>query len=43
MFWDHTDDATYLSWFTEAGLIPQWNRFVPEGESGHTLVLAQRQ
>ena len=43
MFWDHTDDATYLSWFTEAGLIPQWHRFLPERESGHTLVLAQRQ
>jgi SAM-dependent methyltransferase len=43
MFWDHADDVTYLSWFTEAGLIPRWHRFIPEGDSGHTLVLAQRQ
>ena len=43
MFWDHTDAATYLAWFTEVGLLPQWHRFIPEGSSGHTLMLAQRQ
>lgn len=41
MFWDHADRATYLTWFTEAGLRPVWDRFVPEGNVGHTLVLAQ--
>jgi len=41
MFWDHVDTATYLDWFTEAGLIPVWHRFVPEGDAGHTLILAR--
>jgi SAM-dependent methyltransferase len=41
MFWDHADRDTYLVWLTEAGLVPLWHRFVPEGSGGHTLVLAQ--
>jgi len=41
MFWDHADRDTYLTWLTEAGLVPLWDRFVPEGNVGHTLVLAQ--
>jgi SAM-dependent methyltransferase len=41
MFWDHADRETYLAWLTEAGLAPLWDRFVPEGNVGHTLVLAQ--
>ena len=41
MFWDHADRKTYLAWLTEAGLAPLWDRFVPEGNVGHTLVLAQ--
>ena len=41
MFWDHADRATYLVWLTEAGLVPLWHRFVPEGRVGHTLVMAQ--
>lgn len=41
MFWDHADAATYLGWLREAGLAPIWDRFVPEGDSGHTLVLAE--
>ena len=41
MFWDHADRETYLAWLTEAGLVPLWDRFVPEGNVGHTLVLAQ--
>ena len=41
MFWDHADRETYLAWLTEAGLTPLWDRFVPEGSVGHTLVLAQ--
>lgn len=43
MFWDHPDTTTYLSWLDEAGLEPLWHRFIPEGTSGHTLVLAQRE
>jgi hypothetical protein len=41
MFWDHADTATYLEWFARADLQPVWDRFVPEGDHGHTLVLAQ--
>lgn len=40
MFWDHADTAAYLRWFSEAGLAPRWQRFVPEGNTGHTLILA---
>jgi hypothetical protein len=42
MFWDHADTGTYLRWLTAAGLRPIWDRYIPEGDSGHTLVLAQR-
>jgi len=41
MFWEHAGTDSYLGWLAEAGLCPRWHRFVPEGESGHTLVLAQ--
>jgi cyclopropane fatty-acyl-phospholipid synthase-like methyltransferase len=41
MFWDHADTATYLQWLTSAGLAPVWHRYVPEGDSGHTLILAR--
>jgi len=42
MFWEHADAASYLSWFISAGLIPQWDRFIPEVNVGHTLVLARK-
>ncbi len=41
MFWDHADAGTTLGWLADAGLTPRWHRYVPEGSSGHTLVLAQ--
>jgi len=41
MFWDHADTVTYLRWLQTARLTPIWNRYIPEGNSGHTLVLAQ--
>lgn len=41
MFWDHADTATYLRWLQAARLTPIWNRYIPDGNSGHTLVLAQ--
>ena len=41
MFWDHADTATYLRWLQAARLTPIWNRYIPEGNSGHTLVLAE--
>jgi SAM-dependent methyltransferase len=41
MFWDHAGTDSYLDWFRAARLTPLWDRFVPEGPAGHTLVLAQ--
>jgi SAM-dependent methyltransferase len=41
MFWDHADTPTYLHWLQAARLTPIWNRHIPEGNSGHTLVLAK--
>jgi len=40
MFWDHADASTYLRWFEATRLEPVWHRYIPEGSSGHTLVLA---
>jgi len=42
MFWDHADASTYLTWLRALGFDVLWDRFVPEGEVGHTLVLARR-
>jgi cyclopropane fatty-acyl-phospholipid synthase-like methyltransferase len=42
MFWDHADEDTYLAWFRHDGLEVLWHRYIPEGEGGHTLVLARR-
>jgi ubiquinone/menaquinone biosynthesis C-methylase UbiE len=42
MCWSHADEATNVHWIEEAGLHVHWTRFVPEGDSGHTLVLAQK-
>ena len=42
MAWSHADEATNVRWLQEAGLHVHWTRFVPEGGSGHTLVLAQK-
>jgi SAM-dependent methyltransferase len=41
MFWDHADTGTYLRWLAAARLTPVWDRFVPEGDSGHSLILAR--
>jgi cyclopropane fatty-acyl-phospholipid synthase-like methyltransferase len=41
MFWDIADTATYLRWLTAARLEPLWHRYVPEGDSGHSLILAR--
>jgi SAM-dependent methyltransferase len=41
MFWDHADTGTYLRWFEAARLTPLWRRYIPEGDSGHALILTQ--
>ena len=43
MYWSHADRATYECWLQKAGFSVIWARFVPEGDGGHTLLLARRQ
>ncbi len=42
MAWSHADEATNVRWIEEAGFRVEWTRFVPEGDVGHTLVLARK-
>ena len=42
MAWSHADEATNLRWLKDVGLHVHWTRFAPEGDRGHTLVLAQK-
>jgi SAM-dependent methyltransferase len=42
MFWDQAAEGTYLDWLREDGFDILWRRYVPEGSSGHVLVLARR-
>ena len=42
MCWSHADEATNVRWIEQAGLHVHWTEFVPEGDSGHTLVFAQK-
>jgi SAM-dependent methyltransferase len=41
MYWSHADRQTYLTWLKEGGFEVLWTRFIPEGDSGHTLLLAK--
>jgi SAM-dependent methyltransferase len=40
MWWSHADAATYRRWFTGAGFTIDEDEFVPEGDSGHQLLVA---
>jgi cyclopropane fatty-acyl-phospholipid synthase-like methyltransferase len=42
MYWSHADRETYLAWVRDAGFEVLWTRFIPEGDSGHTLLLAKK-
>jgi SAM-dependent methyltransferase len=42
MYWSHADKATYERWCMSQGFRLCWMRFIPEGNSGHTLLLAQK-
>jgi ubiquinone/menaquinone biosynthesis C-methylase UbiE len=42
MYWSHADTLTYQEWLVEQGFVVCWTRFVPEGNGGHSLFLAQR-
>ncbi len=42
MYWSHTDAGSYQHWLEAQGFRIAWTRFVPEGQGGHTLMLAQK-
>lgn len=42
MRWSHEGEETYVQWISETGLQILWTRFIPEGDSGHTLVFARK-
>jgi SAM-dependent methyltransferase len=42
MYWSHADEGTYLAWLRDTGFELQWREFIPEGDDGHVLLLAQR-
>ncbi len=42
MWWSHADTATYRRWLADVGLVIERERFVPEGQGGHQLVVASK-
>jgi SAM-dependent methyltransferase len=42
MFWEHGGTDDYLRWLADAGLDVVRHEYVPEGDSGHALVLTRR-
>jgi SAM-dependent methyltransferase len=42
MYWSHADTATYQQWCENQGFRICWIRFIPEGNGGHTLLLAHK-
>jgi SAM-dependent methyltransferase len=42
MYWSHARQETYLNWLQSSGLEPQSAHVVPEGDGGHTLVVARK-
>ena len=42
MYWSHADEDTYRQWLVDLQFELLWTRFIPEGDGGHTLLLAQK-
>ncbi len=42
MYWSHADTNTYIKWFSSAGFTIEETRYIPEGETGHTLIIARK-
>jgi SAM-dependent methyltransferase len=42
MYWSHADEKTYRAWLEALGFIVRDRTFVPEGDSGHVLLLAEK-
>jgi SAM-dependent methyltransferase len=41
MFWSQPSLPTTLEWVQQAGLLLDWQRFIPEGGTGHVLIHAR--
>lgn len=42
MYWSHADRDTYIQWLEETGFVIIWDKFIPEGDVGHSLMLARK-
>jgi SAM-dependent methyltransferase len=42
MWWSHENAETYRTWFADAGCFVEEERFVPEDQGGHVLLVASR-
>jgi SAM-dependent methyltransferase len=42
MFWGHADQRTYEEWLHDLGFRIEAKFFIPEGDGGHTALLAER-
>jgi SAM-dependent methyltransferase len=42
MYWSHAGRETYRQWLSEADLSVEREGFLPEGEGGHTVLLARK-
>ncbi len=42
MYWSHADARTYRQWFQDAGFDLVEEGFIPEGDGGHSIILAER-
>ena len=42
MYWSHADPETYREWLNTLGFEIVWETFLPEGDGGHTVILAEK-
>ena len=42
MYWSQVDRATYIQWLEASGFVVLWDRFIPEGDGGHTLLFSKK-
>ena len=42
MYWNHADSSTYIKWFSSAGFTIEETKYIPERDSGHTLIIARK-
>jgi hypothetical protein len=43
MYWSHADPDTYRDWLSGLGFQILWETFIPEGDGGHPVILAEKQ